>query len=73
MTVVFLLFKMDSLELETLHQKCEGWRELAERSSEEVEVLRIQVQQLEQERDSLNQELKGLVEKLQVGVVNIIL
>ena len=58
---------MEALEVEALRQKCDGWRESAERSSEEAEVLRIQVQQLEQERDSLNQELQGQAEKLQVG------
>ena len=53
-----------------MRQKCDGWRESAEKSVEESEVLRIQVQQLEQERDSLNQELQGLAQRLQVGVVN---
>ena len=55
-----------------MRQKCDGWRESAERSIEETEVLRIQVQQLEQERDSLNQELQGLAQRLQVGVVTLI-
>ena len=48
--------------METLKQKFEGWKECAERSSEELEVAKIQLKQLEQERDSLSHELQILSE-----------
>ena len=59
---------MESMELEALRQKCEGWKETAERSEDELEALKQQMEEIESQRDGLLQELQATQDKLQVAL-----